>query len=152
MAKLFNSQVTTWVDNMNTVDNVIDALKKKDKVEGELADEVKHDVAISQKKLQRGEVVQRCAVARVAKKITPCKTFSCVLHCQVFEHGPKAVPVDVNHYSCDKEHLFDNILDRSWLDLEEYEEEMCSLANKDNTLMSLICSANLDLADDVEDL
>ena len=64
-----------------------------------------------------------------------CKTCSCVSHCRVTEHGPKTVPVVVNHYSCDKGHLFDNILDRSWLDLEEYEEEMCSLANKDNTLI-----------------
>ena len=31
-------------------------------------------------------------------------------------------------------------------------EEMFSLAYKDNTLMSLICSVNLDLADVVEDL
>ena len=58
----------------------------------------------------------------------------------------------VNHYSQDKEHMFENILDRSWLDLEEYEEEMYSLANKDNTLMSLMCSVNLDLTDVVEDL
>ena len=48
-----------------------------------------------------------------------------------------SLPVVVNPYSYDKEHMFDNILDRSWQDLEECEEEMCSLANKDNTLMSL---------------
>ena len=86
--------------------------------------------------------------------INSCNTCCCVLHRQVTEHGPTAVPVVANHYSCDKEHLFDNILYRSWLwlGLEEYKEEMCSLAFKDNTLMSLICSVNLDLTDAVEDL
>ena len=85
--------------------------------------------------------------------IKPCKTCCCVSHCQVTEHGLKAVPVVVNHYSYDKEHLFDNMPDRSWQGLDEYEEEMCSLANKDNTLLSLMCSVNLDLTDVVtEDL
>ena len=37
--------------------------------------------------------------------------------------------------------------------VDEYEEEMCSLANQDNTLLFLMCSVNLDLTDVVtEDL
>jgi len=48
--------------------------------------------------------------------------------------------------------MFDNMLDKSCLDLEEYKEEMCSLANKDNTLLSPMCSVTLDLVDVVEDL
>ena len=108
----------------------------------------------SQKRLQRGEGVQYRAVARVARKkiIKPCKTCCCVSHCLVTEHGPTTVPVVVNHYCYDKEHLFNYMPDRSWQGLEEYEEEMFSLAYKDNTLMSLICSVNLDLTDAVEDL
>ena len=125
---------------MNSVEKMVDALKKEDEVEGKLVDEFKHDVAISQKKLQHGEGVKYCAVARV-----------------VTEYGPKAVPVEGDHYSYDKKHMFDNMLDKSCLDFEEYEyeEEMCNLANKDNTLLYLMqmCSVNLDLADVVtEDL
>ena len=48
--------------------------------------------------------------------------------------------------------MFDNMVDKSCLDLEEYKEEMCSLTNKDNTLLSPMCSATLDLVDVVEDL
>ena len=84
--------------------------------------------------------------------IKPCKTCCCASHCLVTEHGPRAVPVVVDHYCYDKEHLFDFMPDRSWQCLEEYEEEMFSLAYKDNTLMSLICFVNLDLTDAVEDL
>ena len=155
LVKLFNIQDTTWVDDMNTVENMVDALKKEnEESEGELVNQVEQEVASSQMKLQRGEGVQYRAVARVARKkmIKPCKTCCCVSHCLVTEHGPKVVPVVVNHYCYEKEHLFDYMPDRSWQGLEEYEEEMFSLAYKDNTLMSLICSVNLDLTDAVEDL
>ena len=74
LVKLFNTQVTTLVDHMNTFEKVVDALEKEDAVEGELVNEVKHDVDISQEKLQCGEVVQHRTVARLAKKINPCKT------------------------------------------------------------------------------
>ena len=74
LVKLFNTQVTTLVDHMNTFEKVVDALEKEDAVEGELVNEVKHDVDISQEKQQCGEVVQHRTVARLAKKINPCKT------------------------------------------------------------------------------
>ena len=40
------------------------------------------------------------------------------------EHGPKAVLAIENHSSLGKDELFNNLLDRSWLGLDEYEEEM----------------------------
>ena len=43
------------------------------------------------------------------------------------------------------------MLDSSWLGLDEYEEEMCILVNKDNTIMFLICSVTLDLVDEYEE-
>ena len=95
MVKLFNIQNTTWLDGMNTVEKVVDALKKDDdRVEGDLVNQVEHKVATSQRRLQRGEGVQNRAVARVARKkiIKSCKTCCCVLYCLVTEHGPKAVP------------------------------------------------------------
>ena len=155
LVKLFNIQDTTWVDDMNTVEKVVDALKKEgsEESEGVHISQGKLDVNGCQRSLQRGEGVQHCLVAKIAKKkmIRPCKTCCCMSHCQVTEHGPKAVPVVVNNYSYDKEDMFDNMLDRSWLDLEEYEEEMCMLANKDNTLLSLMCSVNMDLTDVVKE-
>ena len=93
-------------------------------------------------------------MSKIAKKkmIKPCKTCCAVLHCQVNEHDPEAFPVVVDHYCYEEEHMFDNMLDKSCLDLEEYKEEMCSLTNKDNTLLSPMCSVTLDLVDVVEDL
>ena len=155
LVKLFNIQDTTWVDDMNTVEKVVTALKKDDEAESVHLSRVEHDVTGSQRSLQRGEGVQHRAVAKIVKKkmSKPCKTCCCLSHCQITEHGAKAVPVVVNNYSYDKEQFFENMPDRSWHGLEEYEEEMCSLANKDNTFMSLMCSVNLDLTDVmVEDL
>ena len=149
--KLFNGQVTIWVDNMNTVEKVIDALKKED-VEGELADRVKHDVAIDQMKLQRGEVNQRCAISRVTNKINTCKTCCCVSQSQIGEQEYKAIPVVVKHDSYGKDNLFDNMLDRSRLRLDEFEDQMCIPVNKDNTIMFLICSVTLDLVDEYEEM
>ena len=43
------------------------------------------------------------------------------------------------------------MLDRSWLGMDEFEDEMCILVNKDNTIMFLICSVTLDLVDEYEE-
>ena len=143
LVKLLISLVTTLVDNKNTFEKVADALKKEDEVEGEFVNEVEHGVAISQQKLQHGEVFQHPPVAKIAKNeiIKTCKTGCCVSHRKVTENGLKA----------GKDNLFDNMLDRSWLGLDEYEEEMCILVNKDNTIMFLICSVTLDLVDEQEE-
>ena len=142
LVELFINLVTTLFDNMNTFEKVPDALKKGE-VEDELVNKVQHVVAISQKKLQHGEVFQHPPVAKIAKNeiIKTCKTGCCVSHHKVTENGLKA----------GKDNLFDNMLDRSWLGLDEYEEEMCILVNKDNTIMFLICSVTLDLVDEYEE-
>jgi len=44
------------------------------------------------------------------------------------------------------------MLDRSWLGMDEFEDEMCILVNKDNTIMFLICSVTLDLVDEYEEM
>ena len=75
-----------------------------------------------------------------------------VSHCQAYEHSPNAVHVVANHYSYDKENLPDNMLDKSWLGMDEFEDEMCILVNKDNTIMFLICSVTLDLVDEYEEM
>ena len=174
LVELFINLVTTLFDNMNTLEKVPDALKK-DEVEDELVNKVEHVVAISQKKLQHREVFQHPPVTKIAKKgiIKTGKNGCCVSHRKVAKNGPKAVSVVVKHYSHGNDNLFDNMLDRSWLGLDEfedemrhpvnkdntifliwsvtlelvveYEEEMCSLAKKDNTLLFLMCSVNLDL-------
>ena len=174
LVELFINLVTTLFDNMNTFEKVPDALKK-DEVEDELVNKVQHVVAISQKKLQYREVFQHPPVTKIAKKgiIKTGKNGCCVSHRKVTKNGPKAVSVVVKHYSHGNDNLFDNMLDRSWLGLDEfedemrhpvnkdntifliwsvtlelvveYEEEMCSLAKKDNTLLFLMCSVNLDL-------
>ena len=150
MVRLFHIQDTTRVDAIIAVEKVVDALQKEDdRVESELIKQVEHEVATSQVRLQRGEGVQYRAVGRVARKkmIKPCKTCCCVLHCQVTEHEHRHKV----HYSYGKDNLFDNMLDRSWQGLDEFEDEMCVPVNKDNTIMFLICSDTLDLVDEYEE-
>ena len=148
LVKLFTSLVIALVNDMNTFEKAVDALKKDDELEDELVNEVQLGVAIYEEKLKNGKIVyHRAAFARVAKKnIKPCKTCCYVLHCQVTEHRHKVVPVVANHYSYGKDNLFDNMLDRSWLGLDECEDEMCILVNKDHIIF-LICSVTLDLVD-----
>ena len=152
LVKLFNIQDTTWLDDMETVERVVDALKKED--EGTEEENVhlsqdEYDVAGVQKQLQRGEGVQHRPVAKVAKMkmLRPCRACCCVSHCQITDHSPKAVPVVVDHYCYYKECLFANMLDGSWEDLDEYEEALCNMVSKDSTFMSLISSVNMDLTD-----
>ena len=116
LVKLFTSLVIALVNDMNTIEKAVDALKKKDKVEDELVNEVDLEVAIYEEKLQRGEVVYyRTAYGRVSKKnIKPFKACCCVSHyCRVTEHRHKVIPAIANHYSYGKDNLFDNMLDGS---------------------------------------
>ena len=47
MVKLFNIQDTIWLDDINTVEKAVDALKKEDDgVECDLVKQVEHEVAI----------------------------------------------------------------------------------------------------------
>ena len=116
LVKLFTSLVIALVNDTNTIEKAVDALKKKDKVEDELVNEVDLEVAIYEEKLQRGEVVYyRTAYGRVSKKnIKPFKACCCVSHyCRVTEHRHKVIPAIANHYSYGKDNLFDNMLDGS---------------------------------------
>ena len=75
LLKLFNTQVTSWVD-MGTFEKVVDALKKNDEAESIHISRVDHDVTVSKRSLQRGEGVQHRAVAKIMKKkmSEPCKS------------------------------------------------------------------------------
>ena len=82
LVKLFTSLVIALVNDTNTIEKAVDALKKEDKVEDELVNEVDLEVAIYEEKLQRGEVAYyRAAYGRVSKKnIKPFKACCCVSH------------------------------------------------------------------------
>ena len=44
-----------------------------------------------------------------------------------------------------QDHFYPGLLNRSWLNLEQYEEEMFHMASEDNTIMSLLCAVHADL-------
>ena len=62
-------------------------------------------------------------------------------------HEKTVVPLDTNIDS-DEEFLFSGLLDRSWVEFEEYKEEMfdANLIMQDQ-FMSLLCAVNTDLSE-----
>ena len=85
---------SSWY-HMNTVEMVVDALTKDDEAVSMHFSRVDNDGKGLEGSLSHGESVQHRAIAKIVKKkmSKPCKTCCCLSHCQITEHGAKAVPV-----------------------------------------------------------
>ena len=57
----------------------------------------------------------------------------------ITDHSRHAVPVVVDGISYMQDYLYAGLLDGSWFNMEQYEEEMFNMASDDDTFMSLLC-------------
>ena len=151
LIKLFNIDDTNWQDDMNEVERLIDAIRKKDEdlESASVCDDARsrHDATGGYDKPQREEGVQHRPSAKVAraKTLKSCIVCCCLSHCLITDHSPNAVPVVVDGFNYHQEHLFAGLLDASWLDLEEYQDlevEMYDMATEDDSFTSLLCAVH----------
>ena len=155
IVKLMNIDDTNWLDDLEEAEKLIAVLQDeeaKDKTyimsktsEGGLRFRL---TATSGHNLPKRNVgVHRkptCTVAR-SKFMKPCRRCCCISHCLFFKHTNNDVMVDVADTRPQKV-KYSEMLDRSWLDTETYEEEMFDIDRHD-PFMSLLCATNLNLND-----
>ena len=103
--------------------------------------------------LKRLQDVKRNAKAKLIrmKFIKPCQYCCCFSHCSVDCKSGGNIPegrcVTQKLNADASRSLPARWLDRSWLSLEQYEEEIMSLSKMDKNLVELISSVNIDLSD-----
>ena len=154
LIKLFHIDDQDWQSDMGEVERLLFDLKNEER-NVDPSYTMSHTgtglryrlVANSGHDLPQREVgVQHRAAARVArsKLLKPCKDCCCSSHCQLTGHSrdDKTLDVLVN-YQVDS---FADLLDRSWVDTEYYEEELADMYGDDNDdFMALLCSVDTDL-------
>ena len=102
--------------------------------------------------LKRLQDVKRSTKAKVMRMrfIKPCQYCCCFGHCSVDCQSGDDLPDGrciTPKLSTDAARSFPaRWLDRSWLSLEQYEEEIMSLSKLDKNLVELISSVNIDLS------
>ena len=168
--KLFHIDDTTWRDDMEEVTKLKDALEASDDEESgsrtvkyvmnpvpegkglrfRLTAVGGYNDVIQLKRLQD---VKRNAKAKVIrmKFIKPCLNCCCFGHCSVDCQSGDDLPdgrcITPKLSTDAARSLPARWLDRSWLSLEQYEEEIMSLSKMDKNLVELISSVNIDLSD-----
>ena len=96
--------------------------------------------------VERKKGVQHTVGARTARnKLRFCDKCCCVAHCSITTHGPK-IAVDGPVEAVAEESVFANMLDRSWMSMEEYKDDlMDNYVEKSEEFMGLLCAVNTDL-------
>ena len=162
LIRLYHLDYTTWLNDMNEVEELVKALKENDDDSdsvnyGDVLRSLKtrHGAVSGNDKLEREIDVKYRPAAKTAKSklVKKCKGCCCVYHCSIIEHNPGALPVVVNGITYKQEHLFAGVVDKSWVSTEELEEDLCSRAElTDDKFLSLLCASRVDLEDGDGDL
>ena len=146
LIKLFNMDDTNWQDDMAKVEGLVDAINREDEdlksVNVQESVRSRHCAVGGYDKPQRKEGVQHRPNAKVAraKIMKMCSSCCCQSHCLINDHSSGATSIEIAGLESKPECLFPGLLDRSWLGLEQYEEEIGEMAMVDDTFMSLLCS------------
>ena len=157
LIKLFNLEDTTWLDDMKEIEEFINKLKNDDENIDSKAVTVntvirsRHEAVSGHDKPQRVEGVQFRPSAKITKSklVKKCKNnCCCVSHCQITDHHLKALPVVIDGIKYDQEHLFPELVDRSGMGLEEFEEDVLNVVETEDMLLSYLCALHTNFEDE----
>ena len=102
---------------------------------------------------QRELGVQHRLPAKVArsKLLKSCELCCCSSHCLLTGHGKEDILLKVPAYEGLQKYKYQNLLDRSWMEFDDYQEVMYSCPFEQDKFMSVLCAVGIDLGDDVDD-
>ena len=154
LIKLFNIDDTFWNDDMAEVEKLVDKLQEEEvnnsaffeesskrfRVENISGDGIKIKI-FSKKQTELGEKLD----AWVSKKRKCERNCCCPSHCAFFGHGKDKTTFNSDIYSHKPEVEVFQLLDRSWMNDEQFEDETIQLCDYKTGLMSLVCAVNTDL-------
>ena len=159
LVKLFNIDDTTWKDDMNEVEKILDVMKK----EGETLPKkaaTEYEVippknaglrirlkARSDRSVERATPVQNNLKAKDAKKkMEKCSVCCCQSHHKFQEH--EEVEAFQMFQKCvndgEPDCFISNLLDRSWDDNMQFQEHLLTSALEGRDIMSWLCALHTD--------
>jgi hypothetical protein len=157
LIKLFHIDDQHWQADMAEVERLVNDLKKVEANDDVAVYKMTHTgdglryrldrlQATSHDTIQRKKGVQHTVGARTARnKMRSCEKCCCAAHCLLATHGPKIainVPIKVDA----SQDVFANMLDRSWMSMDEFKEYMMdSYVKQSEEFMGLLSSVNTDL-------
>ena len=165
LIKLFNIDDVSWQQDMDEVDRLLKAVKesKNDEIDDKSSNAAQYSMSHTGEGLRfrltavsghdppvRELGVQHRPAAQVAraKFAQPCQDCCCYSHCKLTEHGRNLVTFSVTGSGATFEYA--DLLDRSWLEDDDYVEEMYNAtALQQDQFMSLLTAVQTDF-DDVE--
>ena len=151
LIKLFHVDDENWQADMAEVEKLVEAIEKEEvkdsiytmnPVEGGLKFKFARE-----EEAPLGEKLESWVAKRKLRK--GCTKCCCVSHCLLTSHERDAVTIQVPSYNTSQQIEFPSMLDRSWMELDEFEEEMLEHQEEDK-FMSLLCSVNTDFSGGVE--
>ena len=110
----------------------------------------RHEAVSGHDKPQHVEGVQFRPGAKIIKSklVKKCKNnCCCVSHCEVTDHHLKALPVVIDGIKYDQMHMFSELVDRSWMGLEEFEEDVLNVVETEDMLLSHLCALHTNFED-----
>ena len=151
LIKIFNIDDENWQADMSKVEELMRSLKKDSTA---IANNVVNDEKEVKKKRKtsssksKNQVEEKNPEAKLGDKLSAwlakkkaCKMCCCAPHCSLVEHVPSSSLAQMTVQQVDYKYM----MDRSWLDREQYEEEVKVEPNYKDYFLNLICSVNTDL-------
>ena len=158
LIKLFNIDDQNWQDEMAEVEKLVFDLQKTEKpdVQGYAMSRAGEGLKFrltATANVSRSVGVETRAVVKIArtKFLKPCRKCCCISHCLFFDHGNGKVATDALELESCPQYMFSEMLDRSWLMYDQFEEDIVDVCDAEDHFMSLLCAVNTNLNDNCED-
>ena len=159
VVRLFNIDDATWQQEMDMVAKLIDVIKAEETTEAEnevssiqftlkpVGEGLKYKVVTTTNSKPEGEVALSYVTSKVGgysmKTIVGCKSCCCFTHCAVTDnHAKNAAEFNTPVFGKVPQCL--NVVERSWQNYREYEEEIYSshlLENDNDVFISLMATS-----------
>ena len=151
LIKLFNIDDQSWMDEMAEVEKPVFDLQSDEANDNREASESVEVRDSAENDVHRDYIMNHVSdlrfklTAKVAwsSSLKPCRKCCCYSHCLFAKHGTiKGSKERLMIQAC-PQFNFAGMLDKSWLAVYEYEEEILDVATAQDQFMQLLCSVNV---------
>ena len=151
LIKLFNIDDQSWMDEMAEVEKLVFDLQSDEANDNKEASESVEVRDSAENDVHRDYVMNHVSDLRFkltakvewSSSLKPCRKCCCYSHCLFAKHGTiKGSKERLMIQAC-PQFNFAGMLDKSWLAVYEYEEEILDVATAQDQFMQLLCSVNV---------
>ena len=149
LIKLFHIDDENWQKDMDEAEKLVKAIEEQELKDSvytmtSTGDGLRFKFAKDEKVLPGDKLDAWIAKKKMAKKA--CVWCCCLAHCNITSHDRGAVSAYVPAYQKEQQIEFPYMLDRSWMEMAEY--EVVPVRQEDNQFMSMLCALDTDFGGD----